>query len=180
MSRRALHLAVRDVIRAQLGYKDNQCDVTFDGRPPPACGQDFVGIHRGPRNNQSTTALEIAYEFKITMTKRVDRPYDRIGRDLMEQALMGLDDRADAIIKLIHEDAGGNLLAKANAIIGDQANGFTELPIFLGDDGGRLVGGEWFHAEPDSQEVGIALELRFGRALRIQRIEDIAAEFAEG
>jgi hypothetical protein len=179
MSRRALHLATRDLIRSQLGYTAAQADVTFDGQPPPRCGKIFVGVHRGARDSSLRTGQEIAYQMQITLTGRVEVPYDRIGTDLMEKAMMGLDERSDAIIDLIHEDASHKLLAAINAYIvqahnqGTAQQEFTEPPSFLGDDGGRMVGGPWFHAAPEAIEMGVALTLRFGKALRIKRMEDL-------
>lgn len=173
MSRRALHLGHRNVIRSVLKYTNAECDVCFDGQPPPRCGKIFVGIHRAPRGSSLRTGQEIMYSMNITLTARVTEPYDRIGTDLMEKAMIGLDDRADAIIDLVHEDASGKILTVVNGFISGGQNAFVEPLSFEGDEGGRLVGGNWFHAQADAMEVGVALTLRFGKAKRIKRIEDL-------
>lgn len=170
MSRKALLLAVRDELWEQFGWTQKECQVAFNGQPPPRAGKVFVAVHRGPRQSVSDLSLEEDYTVYVTVTARVNEPYDRIGTDLMEKATEGVDDLCDRIRALLHMK--DTVLDRANEALGVTVNGFCEPLMFLGDEEPQLVGGAWFHADPAATEIGVAVRLRFGKAKRIQYCEE--------
>lgn len=180
MSWRALLLAVRDRIRVQCGYEDAVCDVTFDGRPHPSCGPVFVAIHKGSRSNRDAgtgrVALDQRYEVQVTVTMRQGPvPFDRLGTDLMIEAVDGLEPRVDAIIAAVQQDAYDHVIVRAaNAMLASMEPGpplgFVLGLAYLSDGPEREVGGRWFHATGREQAEGIATTIRFGGARRIQSL----------
>ncbi len=181
MSRRALLLATRDQLRTGLGLPTTKpllCEVMFDGEPPPGCGKTFYSVHRGPRDNSCRHSLDETYAANVTITMRVNEPYDRIGTDLMEKAATGMDLQADKVRSLIHMNY--TLMNAANAyILSDYVAaggagviyGFSEPLYFQGDGEPRIVGPDWFKAdvtESTQAPIGIAQTLRFGGARRLQ------------
>lgn len=181
MSRRSLMLATRDLIRSGLNYADRECDVTFDGQPPPRAGKVFVAIHRGGRRSTARDSIDELYELIVTITLRVNEPYDRLGTDLLEKAAQGMDDRGDALRAFLHMNY--DVMNRANTLLITAANitkppqgspnvyGFSEPLGFVSDDIPRLVAGNWFHAASEAVEVGIVQNLTFGGARRLQPIE---------
>lgn len=179
MSRRALLLAVRDQLRALppvgLGYLPRECEVMYDGRPPPRAGAWFAAVHRGRRSGQlHSECLDYELEFFVTVTARVNVPVDRLGAALYE-ASEKLDDRVDAIVALVQRQ-GVAILTAANTLLGssfDQAGqprGFVERPYYLDDDNGRLVGDEHWWGLATEVPTGIAHTIRFGGARRVQAL----------
>lgn len=185
MSRRALLLAVRDDIRDVLKYAARDCDLTLPGgQPPPRCGKWFIGIWPGSRRNQGRTALDATYELTVTLTARVNEPFDRVAIDLLAKNETGFWDRSEAIAELIHKDCWDtHVITRANAILKDdypytsnEPVGFRESLTFMSDSVPRLVGGDWFHARPDATEVGIVQDIYFGRARRIQNLANLTED----
>lgn len=184
----ALLYAVRDAIRAAgFNYDQATCEITADGgQPPPRCGNQFVAVHSGRSRNGSYRNLDEYFDFSVTLTMRVTVPLDRAGDQLMARNLelvplaqrQGFNAKVEQLRTLLHENwgmtvltgrtpnsANDNIIAWATGTV----YGFIEPARCAGPDGPpRLVGGEWFAAEPDAEDVGMVQELRFVDARRMQ------------
>ena len=164
----ALLNAVRDTICTTLGYKTEiECDVTPFGQPPPNAGGRFVALHgisvkNTMANKAGKQALDEYYSFKITVTiKTSASPYDR-KRDGGIWAL------ALPIRGLVHMSDAAMILATQY-----DTNGVTwvEPMIFSGGSEPQPKGPDWFWGEgQDPDPTGIAVELTFSNARRIQYI----------
>lgn len=181
MSMRALLTAVRNRLRAAitdvppgLGYETRQCEVGWDGQPPPMAGQVFVAVHPGSITSQSDQAMDEYYDLTVTLSMRLGQfPVDRWGERSLILSDTGLYARAEAIRALLHmnypvQDA-------ANAIIGAQDNGFVETIRYLGMGALREQGPDWWWAESEQQTeapVGLSVEIRLGKARRVQVVEE--------
>lgn len=185
MSQRALLLAVRDRLRQPtvdggLAYTAEQCEVMFDGKPKPNCGEFFVAVHAGSWTGRDCEALDESYGVQVTVTRRIAyAPYDR-PTDPLTDASDALDKLLEAIRAKLHADPGPRaaadpqqypVLTLANAYIANPANKFVEPLRFR--DGGTpaFKGADWFHAEGVGDECGVAQTLTFGGARRVQTIE---------
>lgn len=177
MHKRALCLAVRDELKtahAAQGWTaltQRECEVMFDGRPAPRCGERFFSVHRGPRSNDCRNTLDERFDVFITITLRPGRaPFDMIGPALLEKANT-LDDWADQVRDIVHMNY--NITATANATIQAAANaisptppatvyGFAEPLMYAGEGSPEQVGAAWFNATPDQDGfLGIALAMHF-------------------
>lgn len=170
MSRRALLEAVRDTLKSVLHFESKECEITdMSGRPPPMCGKRFIAVHRAGRRGKWQVALDEIYDVAVTVTMRVEQPYDRIGKNLLEKQESGMDDLCDRIRSAISVDSLTNdIINAANVILGITVNGFIEPLYFQDDNDIRIVSGDWFHADPEAVEVGIACTMKFTGARRIQ------------
>ena len=184
----ALLYSVRDGIRAaSMNYGVAECEIMDDGRPPPRCGNFFVAVHGGksspgPANSRN---LDELFGFSVTLTMRVTVPLDRLGDQQIARNIeriplgyrQGFNAKAEQLRDFLHmnwritvltgqtpNSANDNIIAWATGTV----YGFVEPARFMGMELPRLVGGEWFAAEPESEDMGIVTELRFDRAKRLQ------------
>lgn len=173
----ALLAAVRNGVRKDLGYDVRNCEVMDSGQPPPACGDIFAAVHQGGVTSDMQNALDEWYDFAVTLTQRVTIPLDRVGDEMLAKKLArktGFNRRAHALKVYLHMAWG--LLQDANQYIVDVSPdaptvyGFCEPAHFESMDLPVLVGGEWFAAEPEAQDVGLKAELRFAGARRLQAL----------
>lgn len=182
MSQRALLVAVRNVLREPtpqgLGLAKAQCEVMFDGQPPPNCGELFVAVHPGDWQATDVEGMDERYGFDITVTVRVGKvPRDEMGLNaLVGPTGKSLDDWLEKIRALLHLDnQADQVLSSANTLIGAGANGFVEPPRFRGCSRPEPRGADWFGAEAHSHAekppVGLSQTLAFGGARHVQRIE---------
>jgi hypothetical protein len=185
MSMRALLLATKSTILAHLGLSASQtrdlvCDFTEDGRPKPTSGQWFYGIVGGTFNNQQNQCLDETYDLRVVITLKAGfAPHDRLGQELLVSKATpgnpnsgGIWDRAERLRAAIHMNYV--LMDEANAEIGVLADGFIHPLIFQGVQYLGVKGPDWFDAESEDRHdppSGVAIELRFGRAQRVQTIE---------
>lgn len=181
MSQRALLLAVRDVLRqaapSGLALANAECEVMFDGQPPPACGERFVAVHPGRWSGEDIEGLSEVYDVSLTFTIRAAKvPRDRLGINLLVGPTgKSLDELLEAARALLHLDSWADqVITKANTTIGVNANGFVEPPRFR--DGGQPEpkGPEWFCAESGhggDTPMAIVQTITLGGAKRVQRIE---------
>lgn len=184
----ALLYAVRDGIRAaSMNYGSAECDIMDDGRPPPRAGNYYAAVHGGksrPGEANERNLYEL-FGFSVTLTMRVTVPLDRVGTQQIARniALVPLGQRQGFNAKLeqlrayLHNNwqitvltgqtpnsANDNITAWGTGTV----YGFCEPMRYQGAEPARLVGGEWFAADPESEEVGIVCELRFDNAKRFQ------------
>lgn len=170
-----------------MGYDHAMCEITADGKPPPRAGNYFAAVHGrstrpGPANDNNLYEL---FDFSVTLTMRVTVPLDRVGDQQIARNLdliplaqrQGFDAKAEQLRAFLHMNwrmtvlrnqnppsANDNIAAWATGTV----YGFCEPARYQGSTVPRLVGGEWFGAEPDIEEVGIVAELRFAGAKRFQ------------
>lgn len=185
MSRRAIVRAVRDTLRATppggLGYTYKECELSQPGgQPPPRAGKWFLAVWAGGSRNHAGNryVLDREYDVVVTVTMRVNEPFDRI-YELLDKPTTGFYDRVDAVIRLIHKDNYNfNVSNRANTIIGDPGNsdepvGFRVPLAFLDESAPRFVGSDWFHADPNKPELGVATDIKFGRARRLENLANV-------
>jgi hypothetical protein len=165
----ALLFAVRDAVRgAGFGYGIRECEIMPDGHPQPRCGNVFVSVYQGAYRSTMDNALNEYYGWNLTLTMRVNVPWDRIGDQLLAQKLarkIGFNARCAVLRGFLHMN--WSLLQPANQYLLDVnpdatlVYGFSEPARFRSGDVPVLVGGEWFAAEPEATDVGLKAELRF-------------------
>jgi hypothetical protein len=182
----ALLYAVRDGIRyANIGYGIAECEIMDDGRPPPRAGNFFASIHDGMTRSDADNQLMEWYDFTVTLTMRVTAPLDRVGNQQIARNIArvplaqrtGFYAKCDQIRAMLHmnwgfvvltnqtpNSANDNLVAWGSGTV----YGFCEPMRFLSMEAPKLVGGEWFGAEPDATDVGIKSALTFGKCRRFQ------------
>lgn len=178
--------AVRDRIRA-VGFNFGvvECEIMDDGRPPPRCGNFFASVHGGKQRNDASRNLDELSDFCVTLTMRITVPLDRVGDQQIYRNLArvlvgereGFRAKVDQLRRLLHMNwamtvqtgqtppsANDNLVNWTSGTV----YGFTEPAKFIDAEDARLVGGEWFNAEPDVDDMGIVSELVFEGARRMQ------------
>lgn len=187
---------MRDGIReAGLNYDHATCEIMDDGRPPPRCGKFFAAVHDGMTRSDADNQLNEWYDFVVTLTVRVTVPLDRVGdqqiaRNIVRVPLgerQGFYAKADRLRRFLHmnwavtvltgqtpNSANDNLAAWATGTV----YGFVEPMRFTSMEAPRLVGGEWFGAEPDAEDTGIKSALTFSRCRRFQPVTAASGPFA--
>ena len=179
MSQLALLKAVRDVLRAApVSYANAQCEVMFDGQPPPNAPEKFIAVHPGNWSATDFDSLDERYAVDITVTVRVGKvPRDQMGLNaLVGPTGASLDRELELIRKTIHSSY--TVLTNANTIITAAADGFVEPLRFRNASAPQPRGPEWFHAysqneEPIQPPMGLSQTLSFGEARRVQTIESM-------
>lgn len=184
----ALLYAVRDTIRsAGINYGVAECEVQEAGNPPPRCGNVFVSVHggRSRAGSANDNNMDRLYGFSVTLTMRITVALDRVGDQQIARNIalvplgyrQGFDAKVDQLAALLHmnwkmvvlqgqtpNSANDNIIAWASGIV----YGFCEPARFQDAETPRLVGGEWFAADPDAADMGIVSEMRFDGARRFQ------------
>lgn len=182
----ALLYAVRDFIRtAGAGYGRAECEIMDDGKPPPRCGNFFAAVHASRVSSEGDNNLDERFGFLVTLTMRVTVPLDRVGDQQIARNLAlvplaqrrGFNAKVEQLRSFLHMNWGmtivqGRTPPSANDNLAAWATGtvygFCEPARYRGPEVVRLVGGDWFGAEPDSEDVGIVSEMRFEGARRFQ------------
>lgn len=174
MSRKRLGLAIVSALKATAaqptygaGLTNRECGLApIGGRPPAGMGKRYVGVRVGSRQAQEVShGIHIEYTAILTLTYRIQVPFDRIGQDLMDVASGGFDDFAETVMNVIHGDVINNrVIGAANASLTSAQGKFTTALQFESDDDPYPVRGDWFCAESD-KEVGIVQNIRFGKCL---------------
>lgn len=192
----ALLYAVRDHIRkAGINFDQASCEIMDDERPPPRCGNFFASVHSGAMTCDTDNNLDERYEFAVTLTMRVTVPLDRVGDQQMARNIarvplgerQGFYAKAERLRRLLHmnwnivvvtgqtpNSANDNLAAWATGTV----YGFTEPMRFQRMEFPKLVGGEWFDAEPDAEAFGMKATIQFGRCRRLQPQTAASGPFA--
>ena len=175
--------AVRDQVRSMYGYAE--CEIMDDGRPPPRCGNVFVSIHGGKEKSTDSNNLMEYYDFSVTLTMRIIVPLDRVGDQQIYRNIArviigereGFRAKIDQLRRLLHMNWAMTVLssqtpASANDNLASWTSGsvygFIEPARYSGAEIPKLVGGEWFDADPDAEDMGIVSELSFVGARRMQ------------
>ena len=179
MSRRALLHAVRGAVWDCLKYDEGSCDFTAPGgRPPDFSGRWFVGVWAGPKRllDADGYAEKADYGVNLTLTWKVDVPFDRIGKQMCEEG--HFYDRADDLDFLMHKDSydfylsnAANRLIRPDVLSGQNVVGFRSALRWQSDSQPRLVGSQWFGISKPNV-WGVVCDITTGKAIRIK---DVAA-----
>ena len=185
----ALLFAVRDGIRAAgFNYDQATCGIMDDGKPPPRCGNFFASVHGGRSSpgGANDRNLDELFGFSVTLTMRVTVSLDKLGEQQIARNIelvplgqrQGFNHKVEQLRKFLHmnwritvlagqtpNSANDNLSAWAAT---GTVYGFCEPARYKGETIPKLVGGEWFAAEPDAEDIGVVTELRFDGARRFQ------------
>lgn len=182
----ALLFAVQDSIRAAgMNYGQAECGVQDSGKPPPRCGNFYVSVHGGrsrPGHANDRNLYEL-FGFSVTLTMRVVVPLDRLGDQQVARNVLidlarrqGFHAKVEQLRAFLHMNwritvLQGQTPASANdnlaAWMGSgTVYGFCEPARFQGMETVRLVGGEWFASDPESEDMGVTCEMRYDGAKR--------------
>lgn len=184
----ALLYAVRDGIRAAgMNYDQASCEITDDGRPPPRAGNVFVAVHSGRSSSAGANSrnLDEHLGFSVTLTMRVTVPLDRVGEQQIARNIslvpraqqQGFNAKVDQLRSYLHMNWKITVLtgqsppsANDNTVAWSFGTvyGFSEPARWQGEEIAKLVGGEWFGADPESEDIGITVEMKFDKARRFQ------------
>lgn len=176
MSMEALLFAVRDRLRFKLEYAPEQCEIMADGRPVPGCGEKFIAVWPGYQrdNGSNGQSLDQLFGVNVTVTVRMMRVApDKIGPLILAQANTGAYAETRRIQAVLHMDPDTYAVVHAaNAIIGPNFNGFIEPLQWQETRYEGVKGAQWFRSRKEKQ-AGLALTLVFGRANRVEKIENM-------
>lgn len=169
MERRALALAMRNLLRSLLSYQNHECETMLDGRPPPRCGPRFIAIHQGARRNEQEGSYEITVAISVTVSLRVNGPWDKLGVKEINDATTGIEKLISDIIATVVKNQE-TLRVNANTLYGSTYPGFVECLQYVTD--GPIVPRSpgWFHGEDGDEDAGVSCEIKFDRAKVIRDI----------
>jgi len=189
MSHAALCFAVRDRIRAVLGYSTRDCELAPQGGHAPAkCGLWFVGVWPGSCRNGDRNGIKRFYNVNVTLTALVKNPADQIAVKEISKvagAPLGFTERLEAIADVVGKDTYNLLVGRAANVYlsdqnmtGDELTGFRQGLWWTDTTEPRLVGPEWFWADPSGPAIaGIVADIHFADALRIKNFANIVGDF---
>lgn len=181
----ALLFAVRDLVRgAGWGYDAATCEVVAPpGKPPGRFSGVFVGVCQTPTSSEMDNALDEYFGFDLVLTMSVRVGLDRVGDKMLALAearrpgpngCRSFNARAEQLRGVQH--MGWATIALANQYMvewepgANLVPGFCEPARYRGMEDPYFVGGEWFWANPESDNVGLVAALRFEGARRLQPI----------
>lgn len=162
--------------------------------PPPRCGNFFASIHDGAMTAVGDNQLDERYSFLVTLTMRVTVPLDRVGDQQMARNIeriplgerQGFNAKVDRLRALLHMNWGFTVLTgrtpnSANDNLAAWATGtvygFCEPMRFTGVEFPKLVGGDWFGADPEAEDIGLKATLSFGKCRRFQPVTAASGPF---
>jgi hypothetical protein len=162
-----------------MGYTAKQCDEGVPGgQPPPMAGQFWVSVHSVTKRDVQESSSEQEYTLQLTVSERIDVPFDRIGALTLQKGILGVNDRCDAIGAMM-KNAEYTVMNLANTIINLDPNGpwdgFVE-PLLLAPgsaESARIEDGTWFHAGAEKLAAAVQT-MTFQHARRIQGIGNVA------
>lgn len=182
MSQDALNDAVRTRVRDWL--RDNRgisqwtdCDLTYKGQPPAACGEQFIGIAERPATNRARDSWEEFFGVIVVVTRRLPfAPWDRWIEEVVDKTRSGLRKIARELALLLHSDyttmnaANVIILAEHGGVEGDTDDvyGFCEPLFHEGTSDCELRGPSWFHGAGQGNDAGMSITVQMGGAKRLQ------------
>lgn len=182
MSERAYRQAIVAQLRTAVagggcGFDQRNCDEgPPDGQPPPNCGKFFVSVFMGGVGSVQEGCCEEEFNGRITISHRIDVPWDRIAMKTIQDTLEGVNDRCGTI-RAVMLNEQYTVMNAANVIInamtGGPWDGFVEPFFRVEYDEGELVSGGWFHAEED-KAAAVRKSIRLYGAKRIQKLGNVA------
>lgn len=124
-ARRSLVYAIRDQLRAPCAEGGlalgELCEVMVDGRPQPNAGKRFYAVHHGMRTNDWKIGDASAFANFVTLTERVNEPFDRLGTDHLD-VLDGLDNEAERVWDCIYQHQWDSQYIQGHTGIMNRAN----------------------------------------------------------
>jgi hypothetical protein len=170
----ALMLSVVTQLQAApLSYTSHQCGVQPDGQPPAACGELYLAVHAAgwQLDDNEHELLEGSYSLTVTLSARAGRsPHDRIGTGIVTLADTGLLARARAVAVQIHMSY--DVMDRANESVPAGENGFLEPLRFAGVGPVMAKPPSWFWSDgKQAGPAGVAVEVRFNRARRFEKLQ---------
>jgi hypothetical protein len=146
-----------------------------DGHPEPRAGYRYIGLYSGNTSSVQEGCLEEVYGLMITITVRINEPYDRVGLETILRETTGIDAISDQIRAMMVNQQYA-ILNEANSLIGASYNGFVEPLFYRGNTNDQLVDASWFAARSNVKTFkgsGIVRRIKFDGARRIQAIGSV-------
>ncbi len=171
---------------AGFNYDQATCSLCANGKPDARCGKWFVAVHGGKSGSSSTRNLDERFGFSLTLTARVTESLDRVGEAMVARNVplaplgqrQGFDAKVEQLRTLLHMNWAMTVLTgqtppSANDNLATWATGtvyaFVEPAAWKGQDSEPgEVGADWFGEDPESESLGLKLEMRFDGARRMQ------------
>lgn len=158
------------------GYSRLTCGLgPPDGQPPPKAGKFYVSVHRFTRQKVQESSSEWVYNGCLTVSERIQIPWDRIGQEAIDSALDGINDRCD-VVSAVMENAQYVIMNAANVIIdattGGPYDGFREPFLTMTEGAAEMVTGDWFHGEA-MKSAAVRKTITLSGARRIQKIGSV-------
>ena len=188
MSVKGLLYAAKELLVPNIPCEAWQVDVKFDGKPPYAGPDKHIAIWCGQWEAGENIRMEqgldelIGATFTITQAIGV-APNDRIDEELVYKACTGVEWWARRIMAILTKYRWewiclATEMAQAELCECEPEPAkdvFVSPPIWAGNDPTpRIVGPDWFSAEPDDEgDFGVVMDVRFRDAKRIQDIDNV-------
>lgn len=167
--------AVMEGIRTAYSLDLWHCDVTPDGKAHPDAGEWYYAVHPGSLTNSAQNYRKDTVGLYVTLTLRTDSiPQDRIGQEAV-LGREGIIARAKALAALVNMNY--EMMDRANELLTAAAGAAGASPFYLPLQFMEAAylgpkGPDWFFAEGQEPTVtGLAVQLSFGRAERVQYLE---------
>lgn len=184
MSLAAIALATRDTLQTTFGTDAESCEVGFDGKPKPSCGELYLAVHSPSWQGISGDYdLHEEAQLAVTLTMRIGfAPKDRYGIAVWLEATDGMDRRCRQVITALHHNQAVRIAANAYlADWGREGSGLIITPLqFLQAQPVTVRDYTWFDAvmpanpsEHKLAESGVSQTLFFGKCQRCQNIPDM-------
>lgn len=168
----ALLLAVRDRLRAQCSYSDDECNVEFDEEVPAVAGNRYIlvlpgGVRAGEHHATSGGVTDVVYGVDVVVIARVRHvPRDRTRNAFFTQ-YGSIQAEIDKIIAQVDWSYAINDAASAKI---EDDNGSTyqfvePLKFESLERRPRLVSGDMFAGT--GERAGLARTISFGGARRL-------------
>jgi len=148
--RAAIKRAIRDAIRQNCNFKQEECDIVAPpGRPHPVAGKWFVGIWDGSRSWEHSGSVMMRMNFNVTVSMKITAPQDRIGTkelDLSEQQ-EGLNEVVGRISSMLFAwqwKIAAEVNSNLAAVTASSVNGILEAPRPLNDGPPEECTADWF------------------------------------
>ena len=178
-SEKHLLLAVRNRLRSECGYKEQECEVELDEMAPATVGNIYVAVMPGGaqtgRNQMTSGGVhDLVWSVSVLLVKRIRNvPRDRL-RSVFIEKLDALDEDIDKIIEALDWQYAVINAANASMVAEEltgSSEGFTEPLRFTAlDNRPRLANPDLFagaQGRGGSSACGMARTIHFGGARRI-------------
>lgn len=178
MSLAACMIAVRDVLQDLFRVDENSCEVGFDGKPKPACGERYFAVHSlGWNGINGDWDLGEEYTVGVTVTIRTGfAPKDRWGIAVWLAENDGMESTIRQVITAIHHNQ--TVRAAMDAVLDETGGGNFVTPLQLMRVDNPVVRNHtWFDADVPEDgavaESGVSQTIVFGKCQRVQNIPDM-------
>lgn len=123
------------------------------GKPPPECGDWFIGVHSVTFENDLKTAAQYTLGLSLTVTRRLHEPLDRWDAAL-DAETDGINEQLGRLVGLLW--AGQNLVrARFGQLLADGVDGSSTAPRPVRFGEPDPVTAEWFGATNETGQKGV-------------------------